>query len=321
MIDTIHILYGAVFLAVLLAVEGLFMLLGGDKGVRNAINRRMKLRHSGRSAHDVMQSLRRTSRPVGEHNPEAGLMGRLDSLIGQAGLSMSATTMAIFMAVGAVAVWMLLALVRHVEPFSAAIIAATVTIGGPIVLLRVHRTRRIKRFNDQLPDALDMTVRSLRAGHPVGAALKLVSEQMPDPIGTEFGIVVDEMTYGLDLREALDNLSRRVGASEVDFMVVAINIQHQAGGNLAEVLGGLSKVIRDRIKMVRKIRAISSEGRLSAWMLSGMPFVVGAIINVINPSHFREVADDPLFMPGMLFLGTLLAIGIVTVFRMVRFRF
>ncbi len=320
MIDTIHIIYGIVFLAVLLGVEGLFMLFGGDKTLRKATNRRMRMRQNGQSAQDVMHKLRRTGRQAGTA-PGSGPLGALDTLIGQAGMSMSASMLVIIMAATTLAIWVLLAFVRHAEPITSAAIAATVAIGGPILLLRYHRARRTKRFNEQLPDALDMAVRSLRAGHPVSAALKLVAEQMPDPIGTEIGIVVDEMTYGLDLREALDNLSRRIGASEVDFMVVAINIQHQAGGNLAEVLGGLSLVIRDRIKMVRKIRAISAEGKLSAWMLSAMPFVVGGFITIINPSHFRDVADDPLFMPGMLFLGALLAVGIVTVFRMVRFRF
>ncbi|MFA7430412.1 MAG: type II secretion system F family protein [Rhodospirillaceae bacterium] len=317
MIDTIHILYGALFLAVLLAVEGLFMLLGGDQSRRKAINRRMRMRLGGHTAQEVMHKLRRTERPEGGNGP----LGRLDTLIGQAGLGMSALTLVLAMLVGAGVLWLLLAVVRNVEPISSAVIATVIAVGGPLILLRVHRTRRTKRFNEQLPDALDMAVRSLRAGHPVSAALKLVSEQMSDPIGTEIGIVVDEMTYGLDLREALDNLSRRIGASEVDFMVVAINIQHQAGGNLAEVLGGLSIVIRDRIKMVRKIRAISAEGKLSAWILSAMPFVVAGVVNVANPSHFRDVADDPLFLPGMAVLGGLLAVGIFTVFRMVRFRF
>lgn len=318
MIDTIHILYGAVFLAVLLAVEGLFMLVGGGNGLRKAINRRMRLRQSGKSTQEVMNSLRRADRA----NPEArrGPLAPLDALIAQAGLGTSAAMMLACMIAGTLALWVVLALVRRVEPVSAGVLATVAAVGGPIVLMRLRRMRRIKRFGEQLPDALDMVVRSLRAGHPVSAALKLVSEQMPDPIGTEIGIVVDEMTYGLDLREALGNLSRRIGGSETGFMVVAINIQHQAGGNLAEVLAGLAKVIRDRTKMVRKVRALSAEGKLSAWMLSAMPFAVAGIINVINPKHFREVSDDALFLPGMLVLGTLLTIGIVTVFRMVHFR-
>ena len=191
---------------------------------------------------------------------------------------------------------------------------------APIVYLNWLRTKRIKDFGEQLPDALDIMVRSLQAGHPISAAVSLVSKEMNDPIGTEFGIAVDEMTYGLDMREALYNMGRRIEIQDFQYVVVSINIQHETGGNLAEVLRNLSMVIRDRFRMFKKIRALSSEGRLSAVVLSFLPFAVGAIIFTGNPGFYLNVADDPLFLPMMgAALGLMLA-GIFIMYRMVNFR-
>jgi tight adherence protein B len=163
-------------------------------------------------------------------------------------------------------------------------------------------------------------VRSLQAGHPISAAISLVSKEMGDPIGTEFGIAVDEMTYGLDMREALYNMGRRIEIQDFQYVVVSINIQHETGGNLAEVLRNLSTVIRDRFRMFKKIRALSSEGRLSAIVLSFLPFAVGAIIFTGNPGFYLNVADDPLFLPMMAAALGLMLAGIFIMYRMVNFR-
>jgi tight adherence protein B len=190
----------------------------------------------------------------------------------------------------------------------------------PIVYLNYLRSNRIKQFSEQLPDALDIMVRSLQAGHPISAAIGLVSKEMNDPIGTEFGIAVDEMTYGLDMREALYNMGRRIEIQDFEYVVVSINIQHDTGGNLAEVLNKLSMVIRDRFRMFKKIRALSSEGRLSAVVLSFLPFGVGAIIFTGNPGFYLNVADDPLFLPMMGGALGLMLVGIFIMYRMVNFR-
>lgn len=319
MIDTMHLIYGAIFLAVLLGIEGLFMLLGGDSQ-RRAVNRRMGLRDKGHGTEEVLRKLRRQHATGADEGTGTALWG-LQRMLVRAGVDLKASTLLGLMGIAAGLLWLVLAQGLNAEPITAAVVSLAVAVGAPMLILRLRGQARTRRFTNQLSDALDMAVRSLRAGHPVGAALKLISEQMPDPIGTEFGIVTDEMTYGLDLREALDNLARRVDAPEAHFMVVAINIQHQAGGNLAEVLAGLARVIRDRSKMVRKIRAISAEGRFSAWIISLMPFVVAGAITVLNPPFFAEVADDPLFLPGIAVLGVLLAVGIFTIFRMVTFKF
>jgi len=314
--DMIFFIYGGIFLAVLLAVEGLFMLVASRGPDARVMNRRMQLRKQGHSSEQVLLRLRREA---------AGAQGiwpftALDRLIAHAGLVMRPFTLVLVMVMLGGVVFLALVGLRQLNVVLGLLVAVPVGIGLPLLYLRHRRRRRIRLFTEQLPDAVDMVVRSLRAGHPTSAALRLVSEQMPDPIGSELGIVVDEMTYGLELREALENLGRRVDSPELLFMIVAVRIQIQSGGNLAEVLSGLSKVMRDRTQLVRKVRAISAEGRVSAYMVSAMPFVVGGIIHLSNPTFFGDVAPDPLFPVIMSVLGTLLVVGIVWIFRMVNFR-
>jgi tight adherence protein B len=172
----------------------------------------------------------------------------------------------------------------------------------------------------QLPDAIDIVVRSLRAGHPVSTSISMVAREMRDPIATEFGLVVDEMTYGLNLDVALSNLARRVGLSDLRFLVVAVMIQTQVGGNLAEILSGLSRVIRERAKMRAKIRALSAEGRFSAGLLSILPFALAGVINLLTPTFYSAVSNDPVFWPILGFGCFLMVVGVLVMYRLVNFR-
>ena len=200
------------------------------------------------------------------------------------------------------------------------VVSIGVGVGGPIVFLRVKKANRLKLFAEQLPDALDIMVRSLQAGHPVSAAMTLVTMEMPDPIGTEFGIAVDEMTYGLELREALANLGDRVEVEDYQYVVVSINIQHETGGNLAEVLHGLSTVIRARFRMFKKIKALSAEGRLSAKILAILPIAFAALTFSNKPNYYLNAADDPLFWPLVGVALGLELMGIYIMYKLVNFR-
>ena len=139
-----------------------------------------------------------------------------------------------------------------------------------------------------------MIVRSLRAGHPTPIALTMVAREMPDPVGSEFGIVVDEITYGADLETALRNLNVRVGQDDLPLFVTAVAIQGSTGGNLGEILQNLSSVIRMRFKMRRKIRALAAEGRASALILSSLPFAIFIIMQVVAPNFYASVWEIPL---------------------------
>lgn len=317
MLETSTLFYAALFLSVLLLVEGLFMLFGGRRE-RKAVNRRMLMRTKGMGSDKVMETLRR--RRPGERAPD-GIWGRLDGLIANSGLRTTPARQVLVMAALAAVVALLLIAFVHLPVVIAAPIGIVSGIVLPVVSLKVAAAARIKKFNAQLPDALDMIVRSLRAGHPTTAALKLVAEQMADPIGSEFGLVTDEMTYGLEMREALESMCARVRSTELNFMVASMRLQSQAGGNLTEVLGSLARVIRERSRFSLKVRAISAQGRFAAWTISSLPFLVFGIISVLNPKYFGDVWTEPGFIKSIIVAGVLLTIGVAVIIRLVNFRY
>src|SRR4029077_9546360 len=171
----------------------------------------------------------------------------------------------------------------------AVVVAGFSATALPYFVLRVLRGRRQKKFSSQFPDALDIIVRSLRAGHPVPIAISMVGREMADPVGTEFGMVSDEITYGADLETALRNLYFRVGQEDLPLFVTAVAIQGSTGGNLSEILGNLSAVIRQRFKMRRKIKALAAEGRFSAFILSGLPIAMFLVLQVMAPDFYGQV--------------------------------
>jgi tight adherence protein B len=190
----------------------------------------------------------------------------------------------------------------------------------PYLVLRFLRGRRQKAFGAQFPDALDMIVRSLRAGHPVPIAINMVAREMPDPVGTEFGIVTDEITYGADLESALRNLYFRVGQDDLPLFVTAVAIQGSTGGNLGEILQNLSAVIRDRFKMRRKIRALAAEGRASALILSSLPIAIFAVIQLVSPDFYAGVWNDDLTKQALMVAGSWMGLGNFIMYRLVNFR-
>jgi tight adherence protein B len=187
----------------------------------------------------------------------------------------------------------------------------------PIMILNFKATRMRKKMQDQFPVALDVFVRGLRAGHPIASALDLLTVEMPDPIGSQFGIVVDEVTYGADLRDALTGMADRWDLDDMRMFVVSLSVQSETGGNLAEILENLSKVIRERASMMLKVRALSSEGRMTATMLTALPVIAFVTLFLASPKFYLDVADDPAFVPGYAFLIILYAVGFYSIRRMI----
>jgi tight adherence protein B len=196
--------------------------------------------------------------------------------------------------------------------FSAALGAAL-----PLMFLNFRATRTRKKMQEQFPVALDVFVRGLRAGHPIAAALDLLTEEMPDPIGTQFGIAVDEVTYGAELRDALQSMAERWDLDDMRMFVVSLSVQNETGGNLAEILENLSKVIRERQSMMLKVRALSSEGRMTAVMLTVLPVMTFCLLFLVNPGFFLDVANDPAFVPGLLILLAMYVTGFMIIRKMV----
>ena len=186
--------------------------------------------------------------------------------------------------------------------------------------LRRRRSRRIGRFAEQLPDVIDVIVRSLRAGHPLPTSLALVAREMPEPSGPEFSILVDEVNYGRNLAEAMENLHARVGYAELRFMVAAVAIANQTGGNLGEILSRLAAMLRLRFRLRRRVRALSAEGRFSGIALSALPVILFGAINLVSPAYYAELWASPSASTILTVALAMLAIGNLIIYRMVNFR-
>ena len=195
--------------------------------------------------------------------------------------------------------------------FVRAIVALALGYAAVFIWLRNKAKRRLAMFEEQLPDAVDLIVRSLRIGHPISSAINIVASEMPDPLGTEFGIIADESAYGMPVTESLDRLAERIEVSDLRFLAVAVNIQTQSGGNLAEILDGLSQVIRARFKLFRKVNAITAEARWSGWFLSLFPVVALFGVQIVEPAYYDKVADHPVFVPGTIAVIVMLVINVI----------
>jgi tight adherence protein B len=311
------LIYALVFGAALFGAQALYVLLVRNRVERKIINRRLTLGSELSDQGAVLEALRR-ERGFELFANVAGLRW-LDELVMQSGLKLDATRLLVWFVALAVAFYFPLAFWLNLG-LEAIIIAIVASGLVGYLLLRRARARRIARFSEQLPEALDIIVRGLRAGHPFRVALGLASREMPDPIGTEFGILLDEISFGLDQQTAVDHLYGRVGQEDLSFVSTAINIQSQTGGNLADILQSLSRLLRNRSKLRLKVRALTSEGRMSGVLLSVLPFLLFLVINFMSPDYFGDLKGHPIVMPAVAGGLLLLAIGNFAIYHMVNFR-
>lgn len=318
--DPITLIYIVLFIGVLLFVEGTYYLV---RDIRESddrtINKRLRLiKHAG----DARAALRKYGlvQETESRSAIANTLAKLFHLELQAGVSAPPQRLLGLMA----GLTLLLAATSEVFlllPDSLdLLIGVTAGVGAPIAFLNLRRRKRLARFSHQLPDALDLVVRALRAGHPTSASLALVAREMSDPIGTEFGLMVDEMTYGLDMDKALENMTHRVPHPDLNFLVAAIEIHHFSGGNLAEILANLSNVIRERFRMFAKARAVSAEGRFSAVIVGALPLVMALVIHTLDPKYFTAISHQPAFLPMMGLAALLVIGGWLVIWRMVNFK-
>ncbi len=317
-IDPIYLVWLFVAISAGLAVETVYLLCFNTASYRSRINRRLAVAKDRTDRESVLVELRRERGLAASGDFQLSFVA-LNRLVLQSGLTMGLPRLAVVVAflslVAFVATWTFRD--SLFEAALAAVFAATVL---PYLVLRLLRARRQRRFAAQFPDALDIIVRSLRAGHPVPIAVSMVGREMPDPIGTEFGIVSDEVTYGADLETAMRNLYARIGSDDLPLFVTAVAIQGTTGGNLGEILEGLSGVIRQRFKMRRKIRALAAEGRASAMILSALPIGVFLIIQVIAPDFYGSVWNEHMTKVLLVGAGCWMLVGNLIMFKMVNFK-
>jgi len=192
-----------------------------------------------------------------------------------------------------------------------AVVAVAMGVGGVYVWVNNKAKKRMALLDEQLPDAVELMVRSLRVGHPFASAIAAVAREIPDPLGTEFGIIADEASYGRDVADALKVFAERMDNQDLRFLAVGVSIQQQSGGNLAEILEGLAKVIRARFKLFRRVKAITAEAKWSGMFLSAFPIGALIMINVIQPHYYDAVQDTPAFIPAALIVAAFLVANVV----------
>ena len=198
---------------------------------------------------------------------------------------------------------------------------AILASAAPVLSLNFIAGRRARTLAKQLPDALQIVVRSLEAGHPVPGAIALVAREMPDPIGTEFGMAADEMAYGFSLTRSVERLANRAGDPDVDLFAATVRLQERTGGNLCDLLKTNASTVRERQTLRLKVKAASAEGRASAMILTAAPFVVMGAVHLLRPEFYGLVAHEKLFKYCMIGFGVWMLIGNVIMNKMINFRF
>lgn len=286
-----------VFLAVFLLSQGLIVPVFGEaKRVRKRLEGRLKavaaLEQRNEIANLIREKYLKELSPLQRSLESLPGMPRLARMIEQAGHSVLAHRLVLLSLVLAVCalviVWTLLRMP------AAAVMAGLIVGWAPYVKIMRDRNRRMQQFEEQMPEAIDVVRRALQAGHPFSATLKLVAEDMQEPIAGEFSQTFADISYGNDVRRAMLGLLERVPSVTVMAFVTSVLVQKETGGNLAEILEQIAKVIRGRFRFHRKVRTLSAEGRLSAWVLAMVPLVMFAVISLTTPDYLPVLFDDPL---------------------------
>jgi tight adherence protein B len=317
-LDTPTLVVICAAISVVLFAEAVYLLGFSTASYRSRVNRRLKLSEKQPDREAILVQLRRERGLTSDGLLRFGMQW-FNRLLLESGMTNGA------MILGIVALFaggmMFFGVLRFrddmIEAGGAALLAALLC---PLLMLVFKRKRRHAKFAAQFPDAMDIIVRSLRAGHPVPVAVGLVAQELPDPIGTEFGIAADEITYGADVETAMRNLYFRVGQEDLPLFVTAVAIQGSTGGNLSEILSNLSSVIRLRFKMRRKIKALAAEGKFSAIFLSGLPVAVFFLINLMTPDFYGSIIQYDITKWGLGLAASWMLGGNIVMYKMCNFR-
>ncbi len=318
--DFLYLVFGVlVFIAVVLLVEGAYLMWNTSKGPESKrIARRLRLMSAGASQVGEEISILK-SRMLSETPAIQRLLflaprvQQVDRMLEQSGLTWSVAELVGLMLVAAVAG--AAAALYFGLTFFLALVAAVILSVLPISYAFNARAKRMVKIEQSLPDALDLIGRALRAGHAFPTAVKMVSDELSDPIGGEFRTLFDEVNYGVSMHTALLNLAARIPITDLRYFVIAVLIQRETGGNLAELLDNISAIIRARLKLFGQIRVLSAEGRLSAWILTLLPIGVAIAMNLVNPAFISVLWKDPM---GLRLVGGAVLMMILGVFWMWR---
>ena len=321
----IYLISFLTFIAVIILIEGSYLLLRGirEEGAVK-MNKRLKLLSAG-GAHgkEVLNLLRREELSSNEIVNRLFLkiprIKLIDRTLEQAGLTISISSYLLVQLSLIVASILIFTYGLNFHFLIGLFLGIPVGIFLPSIYVSIKRKDRLDKFTGQLPDTLDYIARSLRAGNPFSATLKGVADEMADPTGSEFGITFDEMNYGLELEDALQNLGRRSGSDEMNMFITSVLIQRTTGGNLADVLNRIATVMRARAGVIRDVAILSAEMRVSSYVLIGLPFFVAGAISIFNPGYLTVLFDNTVGQIVILIQLVLMMIGYFIMRRMINF--
>ncbi|WP_179400630.1 type II secretion system F family protein [Burkholderia guangdongensis] len=312
------------FVAVVLAIEGGYQWWNARHG---SAAKRIESRFRAMSAGGQVQKERLSilkERMLNDSRPFDRLLMRLprvrsiDRLLQQSGMSWSVPKLVGICAIFPPVVMIVLSLTAL--PIAIAALIALASAGLPLLHVLRCRQRRMRKLERQLPDVCDMIARALRSGHAFTSAIGMVSDQFSEPMGSEFRITFDEINYGVSLHDALMNLATRVPVQDLRYFVIAVLIQRETGGNLAELLDSISTLIRERFKLFDKIRVLSAEGRMSAWVLGLLPFGTAGMMMLANREFLSVLWEDPAGLKVVGGMLVLMLFGLVWMRSIIRIR-
>ena len=305
------LIYGLIFIGVLVLVEGIYLVAFGKSiSLNSRVNRRLEMLEKGTRREEVLEKLRKEM----EQHMSARtipLYSLLSEKAQRAAIAFTPKQLIMIMVGVSVMAFMGLTIGTETEPPVRALLSAAIGIGGVYFWVNSKANKRMGMIEEQLPDAVELMVRSLRVGHPFTNAISIVSKEIQDPLASEFGVIADEAAYGRDVGEALKDMAERLDMQDLRFLAVAVTIQQQSGGNLAEILAGLAKVIRARFRLFRRVKAITAEAKWSGKFLSAFPLLALLVINLSDPHYYDDVRDHALFIPACFTVGIMLAVNLL----------
>ena len=312
------IIYIVIFVAVLALVEGIYLLFFGSS-VRSSrkVNRRLEmLDKADGNREEVLEKLRKEMQ---QHMSaqKIPLYSLLADKAQKAAIAFTPKQLIMLMGGLSMVVFFALTIATESSAPLRAFLSVGIGVGAIYFWVNKKAKKRMSMIEEQLPDAVELMVRSLRVGHPFSSAIQIVSREVSDPLGSEFGIIADENAYGRDMGEALKDLAERIGLQDLRFLAVAVTIQQTSGGNLAEILAGLASVIRARFRLFRRVKAITAEAQWSGMFLSGFPIAALIAINLMDPNYYDEVMDHPFFIPACFAVAAFLGLNLFVMRKLV----
>lgn len=320
MISAAPVIYILIFVAVLALVQGAYLVIFGKSiSMDGKVNRRLDMLDKGGNREQVLDQLRKemTQHMKSQSIPIYSLLADKAQ---KANIAFSPTQIMLLMVVVSGAAFAMLSVLTSVSLPIQCVVAVLMGVGGVYVWISSKAKKRMNMLAEQLPEAVELMVRSLRVGHPFSSAVGIVSREVPDPLGTEMGMISDEAAYGRDMGETLKAMAERLDNQDLRFLAVAVTIQQTSGGNLAEILDGLAKVIRARFRLFRRVAAITAEAKWSGNLLSAFPIVALLGINMVKPDYYDEVMLSPLFIPACLIVAAFLVVNLIVMRALVNIK-